>query len=302
MTQFKSLLITAATAALFITTPAYAGGSGGGGGGLSGGGTSSPRYNPVEDYQAGVSHLQAGEFKLADKKFGKVLKATNRHAGANYFMGLAKVGQDKHKSSVRYFKNAARYDKTLFEAHGELGAAYAVIGSTEKAQSVMADLEEISVECGTCANATRIKAAQNKITAAMAGDVQKTSYLLPPNTETADTQYFASVSLINKGEYQAAFNDLALTTAAAGPHPDVTTYMGYTQRKMGNFDLAKTYYAMALKVDPQHKGANEYLGELYVETGEMDKAKVQLAKLEEICTFGCIEEDELRGWIVDALP
>ena len=150
MTQFKSLLITAATAALFITTPAYAGGSGGGGGGggLSGGGTSSPRYNPVEDYQAGVSHLQAGEFKLADKKFGKVLKATNRHAGANYFMGLAKVGQDKHKSSVRYFKNAARYDKTLFEAFGELGAAYAVIGSTEKAQSVMADLEEISVECG----------------------------------------------------------------------------------------------------------------------------------------------------------
>jgi len=59
---------------------------------------------------------------------------------------------------------------------------------------------------------------------------------------------------------------------------------------------------MALDVAPNHKGANEYLGELYVETGEMNKAKVQLAKLEEICSFGCIEENELRSWIVKALP
>lgn len=304
MTQFKTRLITVATAALLMTSPAFAGGSGGSGGGsVSGsGGASTPTYNPVVDYQAGLKYLQEGEFKQADKKFGKVLKATNRHAGANYYMGLAKIGQDKHKSSIRYFKNAARYDKSLLEAHGELGAAYVAIGKVEKAQSVLTKLEEISAECGTCGNAPRIKAAQNKITAAMNGETQKTTYLLSPNSGSTETQYFASVSLINKGEYQAAFNDLALTTAAAGPHPDVTTYMGYTQRKMGNYDLAKNYYAMALAVDPQHKGANEYLGELYVETGEMEKAQVQLAKLEEICTFGCIEEDELRGWIVDALP
>jgi len=44
------------------------------------------------------------------------------------------------------------------------------------------------------------------------------------------------------------------------------------------------------------------LGELYVETGEMEKAKAQLAKLEEICNFGCIEENELRGWIHNAAP
>lgn len=78
--------------------------------------------------------------------------------------------------------------------------------------------------------------------------------------------------------------------------------MGYSQRKLGNYDLAKNYYAMALNVDPNHKGANEYLGELYVETGEMHLANIQLAKLEDICTFGCIEEDELRSWIIDARP
>lgn len=305
MTHIKKMTIALATTALFSVSPAFAGGSGGGGGGNIGGGSqgvSAPAYNPVVDYQAGLKLLQGGEFKQADRKFAKVLKATRRNASANYYMGLAKVGQEKHKSSVRYFKSAARYDKTLYEAHGELGAAYVATGKLEKAQTVMTNLDAIAAECGTCNNSARIKAAQNKITAAMNGDVQKTSYLSPYGPEVLETQYFASVSLINKGEYQAAFDDLTLTAAAVGPHPDVTTYMGYTQRKLGNYDLAKTYYAMALEVEPNHKGANEYLGELYVETGEMDKAKAQLAKLETICTFGCIEENELRGWIVKALP
>ncbi|MEP6342217.1 MAG: hypothetical protein ABJ275_02795 [Maricaulaceae bacterium] len=306
MTQFKTILMTAATASLLIVSPAFASGSGGGGGGgsISTGdrGVSGPAYNPVVDYQAGLQMLKAGEFKQADRKFSKVLKATRRNASANYYMGLAKAGQDKHKSSVRYFKNAAKYDKTLYEAQGQLGAAYFLSGKAEKAQAVLTNLETIAAECGTCAQAVRIKLAQEKITAAINGDVQKTSYLSPYGPEVLETQYFASVSLINKGEYQAAFNDLSLTAAAAGPHPDITTYMGYTQRKLGNYDLAKTYYAMALEVEPNHKGANEYLGELYVETGELKKAHVQLAKLEEICTFGCIEEDELRAWIVDARP
>ena len=303
MTQLKKVLIVAATAALFSTSPAFASGSGGtGGGGVSSSTPSGPVYNPVVDYNAGLKYLQEGEFKQADKKFSKVLKGTRRHAGANYYMGLAKVGQDKHKSSVRYFKNAARYDKGLVEAQGELGAAYVATGKLEKAQKVLADLETRAVECGDCSRITRIKAAQNKINAAINGEAQKTTFLSPNTADVLETQYFASVSLINQGEYKAAFEELSLTSAAFGPHPDVTTYLGYTQRKLGNYDLAKSYYAMALKVDPKHKGANEYLGELYVETGELDKANVQLAKLEEICTFGCIEENELRGWIADALP
>ena len=304
MTQFKKVSIAVLATALFSVSPALAGGSGGGGGGggSTGGSISGPTYNPVVDYQAGLDLLKAGEYRDADKKFSKVLRATRRNASVNYYMGLAKVGQEKHKTSVRYFKNAAKYDKSLYEAHGALGAAYANSGKTDKAQDVLANLETIAAECGTCNNATRIKGAQDQITAALNGDVQKTSYLSPFNAKDLETQYFASVSLINKGEYQAAFNDLSLTAAAVGPHPDITTYMGYTQRKLGNYDVAKTYYAMALEVDPNHKGANEYLGELYVETGEMDKAKVQLAKLETICSFGCIEENELRSWIVNALP
>jgi len=190
----------------------------------------------------------------------------------------------------------------MYAAYGGLGAAYANAGKAEKAEAVLEDLAEIAATCGTCANSGSIKVAQDKITAALNGEIQKESFLSPMHLDTAETQYFASVALINNGEYQAAFNDLTLTAAAAGPHPDITTYQGYTQRKLGNYDVAKSYYALALAVDPNHKGANEYLGELYVETGEIEKAKKQLAKLEEICSFGCIEENELRGWIHNAAP
>ena len=308
MTQIHSIVKISATAlavSLFSFAPAYAGGSGSTGGGLSNGSNSSvPQkvYNPVQDYQDGLSFIKANEFKKADRKFNQVLKATKRHSGANYYMGLAKAGQGKDKSSIRYFKAAAKYQPDLFEAHAGLGKAYAATGKTEKAQNVLQTLQTENANCNGCGNAARIQDAITQIESALAGVVTKTSFLSPYGFDAIDKQYFAAVSLINRGEYQTAFNDLALTEAAAGPHPDITTYMGYTQRKLGNYDLAKSYYAMALEVAPNHKGANEYLGELYVETGELDLAKVQLAKLESICSFGCVEEDELRGWIIDALP
>ena len=304
MAKFKfATLILAST--LLSVTPAYASGSSAGaatGGFGNDNSISTKAYNPVLDYQDGLKSLRNSDFKNAEKKFDRVIKSTRRNPQANYYMGVAKVGQDKHKSATRYFKAAVRYDETFYEAYAGLGKAYANAGKTEKAQKVVAELNERAASCGECADATRINKAQTAIQTVLDGGVNQSSFLTPFGPETAGNQYFASVTLINNGQYQEAFNDLRLTAAAAGPHPDITTYMGYTQRKLGNYDIAKSYYAMALDVDPNHKGANEYLGELYVETGEMEKAKIQLAKLEEICTFGCIEENELRGWIFNALP
>ena len=303
--SMKTLSVLAAALSVMTVSPALAGGSGGtGGGGLSSGGGNVPQvnYNPVQDYQDGLAFLKQTEYKKAERMFGRVLKATRKNASANYYMGVAKIGRDKHKSAVRYFKNAARYQPDLYEAHVQLGVAYAKTDKADKAQEVIEGLNAAQATCNGCANSARIDKAITDIQTAVAGGTTKVSSLSPYSSDSADTQYFAAVSLINRGEYKTAFNDLALTQAAVGPHPDITTYMGYSQRKLGNYDLAKTYYAMALDVDPNHKGANEYLGELYVETGEIALAQTQLAKLETICSFGCVEEDELRGWIVNALP
>lgn len=224
------LKMTACVLALSMisTTPAIASGSGGGSGG--GGGSfntnTGPTYNPVKDYQEGVSYLRESNFKKAERSFSRVIKGTRRNANANYYMGIAKVGLDKHKSAARYFKYAVKYDPNLIEARGELGAAYAKSDKVEKSQTVLADLETLAAQCNGCANATRISQAISKVKTALAGGTQKQAFLSPYGADVLATKYFASVSLINQGQYQAAFDDLVLTAAAAGPHPDITTYMG----------------------------------------------------------------------------
>jgi tetratricopeptide (TPR) repeat protein len=74
---------------------------------------------------------------------------------------------------------------------------------------------------------------------------------------------------------------------------DALNLLAFSLRNQGHHDGAFTYYFKALALDPDHKGAREYLGELYVKTGEMDKAREQLAHLQRLCPQGCEELDDL---------
>ena len=88
--------------------------------------------------------------------------------------------------------------------------------------------------------------------------------------------------------------------AEKNQHADVYNLVGFSLRNMGQYPEAKTYYAKALDFQPDHKGAHEYLGELYIKTGEMDQARAMLAKLEKICPSGCEELDDLKHDIAKA--
>jgi tetratricopeptide (TPR) repeat protein len=77
-------------------------------------------------------------------------------------------------------------------------------------------------------------------------------------------------------------------------HADVYNLMGFSLRKTGDYKQAYTFYRKALDFDPEHKGALEYLGELYVETGEIDKAKQNVALLQKLCPGGCEELADLE--------
>ena len=70
-------------------------------------------------------------------------------------------------------------------------------------------------------------------------------------------------------------------------HADVYNLLGFSLRKTGDAKQAYTFYRKALEFDPQHKGALEYLGELYVETGQLDKARENVALLKKLCPTGC---------------
>ena len=78
---------------------------------------------------------------------------------------------------------------------------------------------------------------------------------------------------------------------------DTLNYLGFTTRKLGDYENGEKYYLMGLKIDPNHTGINEYLGELYVTTNRMDLARERLKILE---NCNCEEYAELKD-IIDGV-
>ena len=74
-------------------------------------------------------------------------------------------------------------------------------------------------------------------------------------------------------------------------NPDILNYLGFTLRKTGKLEEAEKYYLAGLKIKPDHNGINEYLGELYVNTGRLELAKERLAVLK---NCNCEEYSELK--------
>ena len=106
--------------------------------------------------------------------------------------------------------------------------------------------------------------------------------------------YTAAVAKIEAGDYEAA---IALLESVAGSDPDnadAFNYLGYANRKLKRYAVALDHYQRALTLDTSHRGAHEYIGELYLETGDLEKAEEHLAALDRICFFGCDEYDELK--------
>ena len=73
--------------------------------------------------------------------------------------------------------------------------------------------------------------------------------------------------------------------------PNTLNYLGFAHRKIGDYENAEIYYSMGLELDPKHVGINEYMGELFVVTNRIDKAKERLAVLKDC---NCREYKELK--------
>ena len=100
------------------------------------------------------------------------------------------------------------------------------------------------------------------------------------------------------GKAKKRFNDaikfLTIANQEFPNEPDILNYLGYSFRKIGDFTMAEIYYKQGLAIDPAHVGINEHLGELYVETNRIDKAKERLKFLK---NCKCEEFKELRNLI-----
>ncbi len=80
---------------------------------------------------------------------------------------------------------------------------------------------------------------------------------------------------------------------------DVLNLMGYAYRKMGQFAESRDHYTRALRIDPRHKGALEYMGELELQTGDPIAARALLVRLREVCPAGCEELQDLEEAFVE---
>ena len=91
--------------------------------------------------------------------------------------------------------------------------------------------------------------------------------------------------------YKKAFKLLLVSNKKKPNNPDILNYLGFTSRKLGEFEKGENYYLEGLAIEPNHIGINEYLGELYVVTNRIELAKERLNVL---INCNCEEYNELK--------
>ena len=116
----------------------------------------------------------------------------------------------------------------------------------------------------------------------------------PVAVKTVKSELAKVTTLLNANNFKQALADLKIIDSEFKNNADVNNLLGYSSRKLKQYKPAATYYEKALKLNPNHLGALEYQGELFVLTNKVPAAKKNLAKLEKLCGLKCGEYLDLK--------
>jgi tetratricopeptide (TPR) repeat protein len=121
------------------------------------------------------------------------------------------------------------------------------------------------------------------------------------NVAPIDPVYDRANQAALRGDFAAAQSIMKDALAQSPNNAEYHNMYAYSLRKGPNPDMSLVFkhYNEALRIDPKHKGANEYLGEAYLMVNNLPKAKEQLAVLDKLCFFSCREYSELKKSIAD---
>jgi cytochrome b involved in lipid metabolism len=101
-------------------------------------------------------------------------------------------------------------------------------------------------------------------------------------------------ALIKQKNFTAALNLLKQADRSYANNADVNNLLGFSSRNLKQFSASAKYYQKALKINPNHLGALEYQGELFLQTKKVSSAKRNLAKLKKLCGENCEEYLDLK--------
>ena len=129
--------------------------------------------------------------------------------------------------------------------------------------------------------------------AASSGNGGSTNYYKKGETLIKRAKKLEKKGKIEKANkrYEKALEHLIKSNKEKPNQPDTLNYLGFATRKLGDYEKGEEYYLLGLQIDPEHKGINEYLGELYVVTDRIDLAKERLSVLK---NCNCEEYEELK--------
>jgi Flp pilus assembly protein TadD len=118
--------------------------------------------------------------------------------------------------------------------------------------------------------------------------------------ESSNEDWLAGKAAVEAKDWKTAADRLAKAAAAEPKNADIQNWLGFSQRKLGNLDAAFAAYNEALRLNPSHKAAHEYIGEAYLISGKLDKAEQHLADLQRLCTpIPCEEYKDLKRAVDD---
>jgi len=121
------------------------------------------------------------------------------------------------------------------------------------------------------------------------------------SSPTVDAELQKGKTLIEQQDWPAAVQVLGDYTRAHADSADGFNLLGYGYRHLKRYDEALAAYRKALALEPNHRGAHEYMGVAYIELGQLDKAREHLDALDRICTFSCEEYRDLKEAYTEAL-
>jgi Flp pilus assembly protein TadD len=121
----------------------------------------------------------------------------------------------------------------------------------------------------------------------------------PEPAKPADRDLAAARKAIEAKDWAGAIRLLEQVKARQPESADVHNLLGFAERHRGNLDAAFAHYGTALRLDPKHRGAHEYVGEAWLIAGDLAKAEEHLAALARICASSCEEYRDLEKSIAE---